>query len=103
MGLDMGSGLGERIEGVFKLPELRIGCGQMAQVVRPSQLCAGLSVGAHPQAHPFSALPPICYPTVKATVQVVRLLGVRQKPMDRDNLALTVAGLVDALKPSYIV
>ena len=51
----------------------------------------------------FGVLPPMCYPTVKATVQVVRVLGPGQKPMDRDNLALMVAGLVDALKPSYLV
>jgi hypothetical protein len=51
----------------------------------------------------FGVLPPCLYPTVKATVQVVRVLGPGQKPMDRDNLALTVAGLVDALKPSYLV
>ena len=51
----------------------------------------------------FGVLPPMCYPTVKATVQVIRVLGPGQKPMDRDNLALTVAGLVDALKPSYLV
>jgi hypothetical protein len=51
----------------------------------------------------FGILPPMCYPTVKATVQVIRVLEPGQKPMDRDNLALMVAGLVDALKPSYLV
>ena len=51
----------------------------------------------------FGVLPPCLYPTVKATVQVIRVLGAGQKPMDRDNLALTMAGLVDALKPSYLV
>jgi hypothetical protein len=51
----------------------------------------------------FGAMPPRYYPTTRATVQVVRVLGPGQKPMDRDNLAILVSGLIDALKPSYIV
>jgi hypothetical protein len=51
----------------------------------------------------FGAMPPHYYPTTKATVEVVRVLGPGQKPMDRDNLAILVCGLIDALKPSYIV
>jgi hypothetical protein len=48
-------------------------------------------------------LPKRYWPTTRATVQVVRVLGPGQKPMDRDNLAILVCGLIDALKPAYIV
>ena len=51
----------------------------------------------------FGTMPQRYWPTVKARVQVVRVLGPGQKPMDRDNLALLVSGLIDALKPDYIV
>lgn len=37
-----------------------------------------------------------------ATVKVVRVLGPRQKIMDRDKISSTCAGLVDALVPSYL-
>jgi hypothetical protein len=50
----------------------------------------------------FGALPPMLYPQTRARVQVIRVLGPGQKPMDRDKIALTCAGLVDALTPSYL-
>jgi hypothetical protein len=41
-------------------------------------------------------------PPWRARVQLIRVLGPGQKPLDRDKLALMTAGLVDALVPSYI-
>lgn len=53
--------------------------------------------------HTFGSLPPMLYPTTRARVEVVRVLGPGQKSLDRDKLALTVAGLIDALRPSFLV
>lgn len=50
----------------------------------------------------FGELPPVLYPTQRARVEVMRVMGPRQKPMDRDSLAQWLAGLIDSLKPSYI-
>jgi hypothetical protein len=50
----------------------------------------------------FGVLPPILYPHCKAHVDIIRVLGPGQKPMDDDNLSAMVSGLRDALKPSWI-
>jgi hypothetical protein len=47
-------------------------------------------------------IPPMFYPTGKAMVRIIRVLGPRQKPMDDDSLALLTGGARDALKPAYI-
>jgi hypothetical protein len=51
----------------------------------------------------FGVLPPMLYPKGKAHVEIIRVLGPRQKEMDDDSIALLTGGLRDALKPSYIV
>jgi hypothetical protein len=50
----------------------------------------------------FGVLPPVLYPTGRAQVQIIRVLGPRQKPMDRDSISQLTAGLTDSLKPSYV-
>jgi hypothetical protein len=51
----------------------------------------------------FGVLPPLLYPQTHAYVQIIRVLGPRQKPMDDDSIMQLTVGLRDALKPSYIV
>jgi hypothetical protein len=50
----------------------------------------------------FGVLPPMLYPQCRAHVDIIRVLGPGQKPMDDDSLAAMVSGLRDALKPSWI-
>jgi hypothetical protein len=50
----------------------------------------------------FGVLPPMLYPQCQAHVDIIRVLGPGQKPMDDDSLAAMVSGLRDALKPSWI-
>jgi hypothetical protein len=50
----------------------------------------------------FGTLPkPLCIQRY-ANVEVVRVLGPRQKPMDRDSLAQLTAGCLDGLQPLYL-
>ena len=50
----------------------------------------------------FGMLPSsLCQPR-RTKVEVIRVLGPRQKPMDRDSIAQMVAGLIDGLQPVYI-
>lgn len=51
----------------------------------------------------FGEFPQKFCATRKAIVTIIRVLGPRQREMDTDNLAIQVGGLLDALKPSYIV
>jgi hypothetical protein len=50
----------------------------------------------------FGVLPPMLYPQCKAHVDIIRVLGPGQKPMDDDSIALLTGGLRDALVPSWI-
>jgi hypothetical protein len=50
----------------------------------------------------FGVLPPCLYRQQRARVEVIRVLGPRQKPLDRDSLAQWLAGLIDSLQPSYL-
>jgi hypothetical protein len=50
----------------------------------------------------FGVLPPAMYPMRRARVEVLRVLGPGQKPMDPDSLGQLCAGLIDALQPSYL-
>jgi hypothetical protein len=50
----------------------------------------------------FGEMPPFLYPTSKAYVRIVRVLGPGQRNMDDDSIAAQVVGIRDALKPSYI-
>lgn len=52
--------------------------------------------------HVFGELPPCLQHQQRARVEVIRVMGPRQKPMDRDSLAQLCAGLIDSLQPSYI-
>lgn len=51
----------------------------------------------------FGVLPPGICATRRAHVEIVRVLGPGQKPMDDDSLALLTGGLRDSLSPSYLV
>lgn len=57
----------------------------------------------HRARRAFGVLPPCLYPQTHAHVEMIRVLGPRQKPMDDDSIALLTGGIRDALKPSYIV
>jgi hypothetical protein len=50
----------------------------------------------------FGVLPPMLYPQCKAHVDIIRVLGPGQRPMDDDSLSAMVSGLRDALVPSWI-
>jgi hypothetical protein len=50
----------------------------------------------------FGVLPPMLYPQCQAHVDIIRVLGPGQKPMDDDSLSAMVSGLRDALVPSWI-
>lgn len=48
-------------------------------------------------------LPSSLYATHRAHVDIIRVMGPGQKPMDDDSLALLTGGLRDALSPSFLV
>lgn len=50
----------------------------------------------------FGELPPCLQHQQRARVEVIRVMGPRQKPMDRDSIAQLAAGLLDSLQPSYL-
>jgi hypothetical protein len=50
----------------------------------------------------FGVLPPCLYHQQRARVEVIRVMGPRQKPLDQDSLAQWLAGLIDSLQPSYL-
>ena len=50
----------------------------------------------------FGELPAAMHPQVRATVEVIYVLGPRQKGFDRDSLAALCVGLLDSIQPSYL-